>query len=368
MPVLSSPQIIHWDLLLRGAVAGLLLLHIVQLALPGARRPARLAVAGFALSLLSYLFCQRSELLVALPPALAWPVLALCVSGTAWLWLAARAVFNDRFAFTPLAVAVLLLGMGAGLVGTAPRLLAAQAGQPFAPAGPSVGQALVMAALTAAALWEVLRGWRDDLVEPRRLARRWVALGVAVYAVVVLAIELALDGRSAGPWLPALHVAGIGALALGLALVVGRHSLDVIVGPPQPEPDAASAPTPTPAPPPALPSPRLHKLLSAMAEQHLHRNDGLTLAGLAEQLGLPEAALRSLINQELGFRNFNDFLHHHRLGDAAPRIANEDLPFLTIALECGYGSIGPFNRAFKQRFGMTPTQYRAAARMRQTAS
>ena len=33
------------------------------------------------------------------------------------------------------------------------------------------------------------------------------------------------------------------------------------------------------------------------------------------------------------------------------------------ALECGYGSIGPFNRAFRQRFGMTPTEHRGAARM-----
>jgi AraC-like DNA-binding protein len=31
---------------------------------------------------------------------------------------------------------------------------------------------------------------------------------------------------------------------------------------------------------------------------------------------------------------------------------------LTIALDCGYGSIGPFNRAFKARFGVTPSQFR----------
>ena len=34
---------------------------------------------------------------------------------------------------------------------------------------------------------------------------------------------------------------------------------------------------------------------------------------------------------------------------------------LTIALDCGYGSIGPFNRAFKARFGITPTQFRNSA-------
>ena len=81
-----------------------------------------------------------------------------------------------------------------------------------------------------------------------------------------------------------------------------------------------------------------------------------------------EAALRDLINQELGYRNFNDFLHHHRLQEAAERLAREDLPVLTIALDCGYGSIGPFNRAFKQRHGVTPTEFRAGARLKQASA
>ncbi len=34
------------------------------------------------------------------------------------------------------------------------------------------------------------------------------------------------------------------------------------------------------------------------------------------------------------------------------------MPVLTIALDTGFGSIGPFNRAFKAHTGMTPTEYR----------
>ena len=100
-----------------------------------------------------------------------------------------------------------------------------------------------------------------------------------------------------------------------------------------------------------------------MAEERLYRHEGLTLAGLAERLGMGEASLRSLINQELGYRNFPDFLHHYRLQEAAARLVAEDLPILTIALDCGYGSIGPFNRAFRQRFAMTPSEFRGAARL-----
>ena len=45
------------------------------------------------------------------------------------------------------------------------------------------------------------------------------------------------------------------------------------------------------------------------------------------------------------------------LGDAS----KADLPVLTIALEAGYQSINPFNRAFRELHGMTPTAYRQAA-------
>ena len=100
-----------------------------------------------------------------------------------------------------------------------------------------------------------------------------------------------------------------------------------------------------------------------MTEQRLYRQEGLTLGALAERLGLAEAALRTLINQQQGYRNFNDFLHHYRIEEAATRLASEDLPILTIALESGYGSIGPFNRAFRQRMGMTPSEYRGALRL-----
>ena len=102
-----------------------------------------------------------------------------------------------------------------------------------------------------------------------------------------------------------------------------------------------------------------------MAQDRVYRREGLSLTDLAQTLKMSEATLRELINQRLGFRNFNDFLHHHRLREATERLSREDLPILTIALGCGYGSIGPFNRAFKQRLGVTPTEFRAGARLAQ---
>ena len=44
-----------------------------------------------------------------------------------------------------------------------------------------------------------------------------------------------------------------------------------------------------------------------------------------------------------------------RLADPAQR----EVPILTIALDAGFGSLGPFNRAFRDAEGMTPSAYRA---------
>ena len=71
--------------------------------------------------------------------------------------------------------------------------------------------------------------------------------------------------------------------------------------------------------------------------------------------------MRSVVNGHLGFRNYTAFVNHFRLREVAARLRSPDdahLPILTIALEAGYASIGPFNRAFREAYGMTPTDYR----------
>ena len=372
---------LHWEMFLRGAVAGLLLFHVLHVALPGARPAARAALGAFTLSLLAYVLCQQSDVLLTTPRPLTVVLMALCVSATAWMWVAARALFNDGFSFSLPVSAAALAMVVLGLAAHVPRL------PEWSPEPVSPGSLLerlhgaAMLGFTAAALWEVARGWRDDLVEPRRAARRWVAMGIGLYAAVAVVVELALRDRPIGRLLPALHIAGIGALALGLAVWVARRSLNAVLGvdtaPAEPAVPvhtpaarAAAQPMPVPAAPRAdgKEARAIEHLLHAMTDGRLYRRDGLTLAALAQALDVGEALLRSLINQQLGYRNFNDFLHHYRLQEAVQRLVDEDLPILTIALECGYGSIGPFNRAFKQRFGMTPSEYRGGARLPRAAS
>jgi len=87
----------------------------------------------------------------------------------------------------------------------------------------------------------------------------------------------------------------------------------------------------------------------------------LTVSRLAEKINLPEHQLRELINKHLGYRNFSAYLNSFRIEKAKQELSEQSklrTPILTIALELGYGSIGPFNRAFKQIVGVTPSEYR----------
>ncbi|HUN52298.1 MAG TPA: helix-turn-helix domain-containing protein, partial [Candidatus Sulfotelmatobacter sp.] len=98
-----------------------------------------------------------------------------------------------------------------------------------------------------------------------------------------------------------------------------------------------------------------------MRGERIYRQEGLTIGALALKLGLPEYRARRLINQGLGYRNFNAFLNKYRIDEAAAALADPtqaEVPVLTIALDAGFQSLGPFNRAFKAETGLTPSEFR----------
>ncbi len=74
---------------------------------------------------------------------------------------------------------------------------------------------------------------------------------------------------------------------------------------------------------------------------------------------MPEHRLRRLINGALGYRNFAGLINERRVAAAkAALAANPREPVSAIAFALGYGSLGPFNRAFKDATGLTPTAWR----------
>ena len=105
----------------------------------------------------------------------------------------------------------------------------------------------------------------------------------------------------------------------------------------------------------------INELLQVVEGQHYYRTEGLTISGLADKLKVKEYKLRQAINQQLGFRNFNDFLNSYRIQEACEQLIDpkkKEFTVLEIAFELGYNSLAPFNKAFKNNTGMTPTEYK----------
>jgi len=103
------------------------------------------------------------------------------------------------------------------------------------------------------------------------------------------------------------------------------------------------------------------KLEALMAEGEAWRREGLTIGALAAEVGAPEHRLRRLINDHLGFRNFAAFVNARRIAAAQRLLADPARtrdPVSAIAFDLGFGSLGPFNRAFKEATGQTPTEWR----------
>lgn len=112
---------------------------------------------------------------------------------------------------------------------------------------------------------------------------------------------------------------------------------------------------------PDLDSRQVAALETLMKVDHVYREPDLTIGALAERMALPERKLRQLINQGLGYRNFSAFLNTYRLADAKRWLADREqagTPILTVAMDAGFQSLGPFNRAFKADTGVTPGEFR----------
>jgi AraC-like DNA-binding protein len=115
----------------------------------------------------------------------------------------------------------------------------------------------------------------------------------------------------------------------------------------------------------------LRQLDHLMTVERAYRQEGLTIGGLAAKLDLPEYRLRQAINEGLGYRNFNAFLNRYRINEARAALSDpsqRDVAVLTIAMDAGFQSIGPFNRAFKAETGLTPTEFRRDALARSAAT
>jgi AraC-like DNA-binding protein len=201
------------------------------------------------------------------------------------------------------------------------------------------------------ALINVYVGTRSDLVLPRLHLRYGVLGVVGTYVLIELTTQALYAGRGYMNAAEDLHGYAGGLLLLGVGVVAFRLQPGIL--------RPARLPTDaTPALDPQLGA-RLRELIEA---ERVFRQEGLTVVALAQRLGTQEGRLRQVINVQLGFKNFNAFLHHYRIAEARRSLADpaqRHRSIAEIAYEVGYASLGPFNRAFKELTGVTPTEFRA---------
>src|SRR5262249_6294502 len=94
-----------------------------------------------------------------------------------------------------------------------------------------------------------------------------------------------------------------------------------------------------------------------MIEQHPDAE--LKLADLGREAGLsPYHFLRTF--EQLAGVTPHQFILRARLRQAAVRLAAEPGKILDIALDCGFGDVSNFNRAFRAEFGVNPARFRKA--------
>ncbi|WP_374565025.1 helix-turn-helix domain-containing protein [Ideonella sp.] len=362
------------DLLVRGALVALLLMLTAALwrerPVPLAAQAGGLLGLGLALATLG----TAPALALQLTPLGRSPWVGLA-SGNALLFaLFARALFDDAARWRVWHG----LAWGALVVLAAARCAGAWPGGPaeVVTAEVVLTQVLRWVPLVCVA-WVVaaaLAHWRDDLVERRRRLRWFVVVAGSVYTLGMLGVRWASpQGVLSAAW------AGVDSVWL-LAIVAALAASLLRLRPSELFASLAPAPRPTtetPPPAPSEPKPPptvdpteqadqalAEALQTLMATERPHRSEGLTLATLAQRLGVPEYRLRRVINQRLGHRNFSAFANGHRLAEAKAALADparRTLPVLTIALDAGFQSIGPFNRAFKADTGLTPTEFRQQA-------
>jgi AraC-like DNA-binding protein len=344
------------DAALRGMLLALLGLVAAVLWRDRRRSPAALAGVALALGQVVQTLGATPWVEATLPFLWQAPLIAVSVANVVLFWIFVRALFDD--AFVPRPVHAVAWG-GVALLSLANCLLAVTQGA-WALREVTVGlQRAVPLLFAVLAAQAAAQHWRADLVEQRRRLRLFIVITGVSYTVAMLAARMASPGGRLPPLLALLDVAAMLAMVAVIAWQLLR------LGPSELFPLAEPAPAAAEPAPPTGPDPAEERLAQAlertMVQERAYRDEGLSVATLAMRLAVPEYRLRRLINQRLGHRNFNAFVNGYRLAEASGALADprrRDLPVLSIALEAGFQSIGPFNRAFKAATGLTPTEFR----------
>lgn len=102
----------------------------------------------------------------------------------------------------------------------------------------------------------------------------------------------------------------------------------------------------------------LQSVRQHMQEQRTFLDNQLTLARLAEAVGVSTHHLSEVLNLQEG-KNFYQFVNQYRVDFVRERMqADRSAKILDLAMAAGFASKSTFNAVFKQFTGLTPSQYR----------
>lgn len=275
--------------------------------------------------------------------------LVVGVGACGWAWLVARALFDtaERDARWPRVVALVVAASGAlSVLAPETGLVGRLADNTYALSG------------SAALLLTFVEPFHRYTRDQPSAEKRFRAVFTAVYALLIAVSVLGLRAVGEGPdeavrddlIKSACAAAGLGAI-LGAVWFRRRHPLAPIASTPRRAPTADDRRL----------AQRLERLVG---DEAIDTRLDLKIGDVAARLGEPEYRVSQCIGAALGFANFNRWINHHRIARAKDLLAQRDArrSILEIAFECGFASIGPFNRAFRDEVGTTPRAYRATMR------
>jgi AraC-like DNA-binding protein len=211
----------------------------------------------------------------------------------------------------------------------------------------------------ALAVTQTIASWSSDLVEGRRRIRVFIVSAAALYGGINAILQIFLPGTGTAEVANTANAAVLAGIVAAIAYAMVRvDGAELFAVAPSAATDVANR---SGVAEDSGEQRLVDALMRLMADERIYRHDNVTIGTLATKLKIPEYRLRRLINQRLGYRNFNVFLNEHRIEEAKAALADPaqaEVPVITIAMDAGFQSLGPFNRAFKATTGVTPTEYR----------
>ncbi|MCC3859661.1 helix-turn-helix domain-containing protein [Pseudemcibacter aquimaris] len=204
-------------------------------------------------------------------------------------------------------------------------------------------------------IYMAISGLNDDLMDQRRKFRVWFTGITCLIFSIIAYSEIFDDSIRHTPAFSALISIGFFILIAYMGRILISPSLsDILIVPDSNKnPNINDIPNKYKA---------HYNALNKFMSEGGYRQENLSIKNLSYTLSIPEHQLRYLINSCLGYRNFSTYLNEYRIKEACERLKDENeasTQILTIAMDLGYGSVGSFNRAFRNETGKSPREFKA---------